>query len=277
MTSLPQLTPLSLAIDGPHGSLRVRYAFDLASEVQRGMHEALDAGQFYEAATTRLLMSVLKPGDTFVDIGAHVGFFTMLAAALVGDTGEVIAFEPSPGNYRHLVEHVALNELTNVLPLHLALGDREGVAALHLNADNDGGHALWDVREHPANEKSRAAPCVHPAYVTRLDRVLRQRPMRSLRAIKLDVEGSEVAALRGAVETLSRHRVPFVIAEVNRSGLAAMGASELDLRVLMAGLGYEAWIIQDADPELVPLADDATVAMDCVFNLLFRRPGAVIG
>lgn len=276
MSSSNLLTPISLDIAGPFGELRVRYALDLESGMQRDMYSQLDKGEFYESATSKFFLSVLKPGDTFIDIGAHVGYFSMLAAAIVGEEGEVIAFEPSPDNYRQLVEHVALNGFTNVLPLHLAVGDTEQVATLHLNADNDGGHALWDVRTHQANHKSRAMPRMHPTYVTRLDRVLRGRPMLSVKAVKLDIEGSEVRALRGAVETLAKHQVPFVVAEVNRSGLEQLGASEWELRALMTGHGYTTWIIQDAEPELVPLADDATVLGGFVFNLLFRRPNAVI-
>ena len=277
MSATAQLTPISLDIASPYGDVRVRYAFDLESNVQRHMHTQLDEGRFYEPATSRLLASVLKPGDTFIDIGAHVGYFTMLASAIVGAAGEVIAFEPSPDNYRHLVEHIALNGCTNVLPLHLALADRDGVAPLHLNSDNDGGHALWDVGMHDDNHKSRANPRAHPAYVTQLDRVLRGRPIRSLKAIKIDVEGSEVLALRGAADTLARYQVPFVIAEVNRSGLELLGTSERELREMMTSFGYETWILQDAEPELVPLANDVTVAGHYVFNLLFRRPGAAIG
>ena len=277
MASTAPLTPISLDITGPYGDCRVRYAFDLSSDVQRYMHERLATGHFYESATSRLLASVLKAGDTFIDIGAHVGYFSMLAAALVGNEGEVIAYEPSPDNYRHLVEHVALNGFSNVLPLHLAVGAQEHVASLYLNSDNDGGHALWDVGLHRDNVQSRVTPLRSPTFVTRLDRVLRGRPIRSLKAIKIDVEGSEVLALRGAVEVLTLHQVPFVIAEVNRYGLELMGTSELDLRVLMAGLGYDAWIIQDVEPELQPLSDGAEVAGNYVFNLLFRRPGAVIG
>jgi FkbM family methyltransferase len=277
MSAMNLLTPITLDLSGPRGDVRVRYAFDLESEVQRGMHTHLGEGRFYEEATSQLFASVLKPGDTFIDIGAHVGYFSMLAAALVGPEGDVFSFEPSPGNYRQLLEHIALNGFTNVLPFHLALADGERVMPLHLNADNDGGHALWDVGLHEANEKSRAHPVIYPAYVTRLDRVLQQRPIRSLKAMKLDIEGSEVLALRGSVETIARHQVPFIVAEVNRTGLELMGTSENELRALMTGLGYETWIIQEGSGEVQPLADDMMVVGNFVFNLLFRRPGATIG
>lgn len=251
--------------------MRVRYAFDLASNVQREMYSALDGGTFYEPGTSRFLMHVLSAGDTFIDIGGHVGYFSMLAAARVGTNGDVITFEPSPGNFRQLVEHVALNGFTNVLPLHLALGASEHVAALHFNADNDGGHALWDVGLHPHNQLSRDNPRVDPVYTTRLDRVLCGRPLRSLKLMKLDIEGSEVLALEGARTTIERTRVPFIIAEVNRTALEQMGASESTLRSLMREMGYDTFIIQDAEPFLVALSDDMTVTNNYVFNLLFRR------
>lgn len=272
-----QLTPVSLDVAGPWGSTRAHFAFDLGSDAQRSMFNSLDQGGLFEPGTTRFLASVLKPGDTFLDIGAHIGYFSVLAASIVGTEGEVIAFEPEPSNFRQLVEHVALNGFTNVLPLHLALGEVEHVAALYVNADNDGGHALWDVRVHADCHKSRATPRVHPVYVARLDRVLGERRFRSLKAIKIDVEGSEVLVLRGAANTLARHRVPFVVAEVNRQGLEQMGTSEGDLRSLMKGLGYECWLLQDKEPELIQLDGDASVKGDYVFNLLFRRLGAVIG
>lgn len=277
MSATSVLAPVSIELTGPRGSLSVRYAFDLESEVQRQMYDSLKRCEFFEPATTRLLMSVLRPGDTFIDVGGHVGYFTMLASVLVGDEGEVITFEPSPDNYRQLLEHVALNGFTNVLPLHLAAGNTDHVMPLHLNSDNDGGHALWNVGIHPDNHKSRATPRIYPTFVTRLDRVMRDRQTRPVRAIKLDVEGSEVQALQGAAETLATHQVPFVIAEVNRSGLEWMGNSEAELRSLMTGLGYDTWLINDDTQELVPLGGDTTVAGNFVFNLLFRRPGAVIG
>ncbi|MHB1310470.1 MAG: FkbM family methyltransferase [Gemmatimonadaceae bacterium] len=273
--------PMSMDLTTPGGDVhRLVYAFDRASPVQDAMHTMIRSGSFYEPETTILLASVLKPGDVFVDVGAHVGYFSVLAAALVGVAGQVVSFEPEPGNYAQLIEHVRLNALTQVLPIHCAAGATAEVRDLHCNADNDGGHALWDVRTHPYNDRSRIAPRTHPVFVTTLDAALGAVVPGRIKAIKIDVEGNEHAVLRGARRTLELHRVPFVIAEVNRLGLEQMGTSQLGLRTFMTMLGYDTWLLQAADPQLIRL--DAgqlveTVDGDGVFNLLFRLPGAVIG
>jgi FkbM family methyltransferase len=271
------LAPIHLDLTTPTGDHHLSYAFDRSRGVQAGMYESLVADRFYEPETTMLVAAVLRPGDVFVDVGAHVGYFSMIAASLVGPTGQVISFEPAPDNYAHLVEHIRLNRYAHVLPLHCAAGSTEGVFDLHLNADNDGGHALWDVRMHQDNEKSRATPRRHPVFVATLDRVLETVASGRVRAIKMDVEGNEHAVLQGARRTLERHQVPFVIAEINRGGLMALGTSEESLRAYMASLGYDTWLIRPDTMELTKLEPGVTVTANVVFNVLFRRGDAPIG
>jgi FkbM family methyltransferase len=265
------LSHISLDFSTPRGQHCLLYALDRRSPVQRGMHDELDGGAFYERETTVLVASVLRPGDVFVDVGAHVGYFSVLASAMVGPTGQVVSFEPEPGNYAQLINHIRLNKLANVLPIHCAAGAEETVLDLHINSDNDGGHALWDVRRHVLNEKSRAAPRAHPVFVATLDRVLANVAVGRVRAIKIDVEGNEHSVLRGARETLEKHQVPFVVAEINRDGLGALGSSEDALREYMASLGYETWLVHGG--ELKKLEPGQTVEGNFVFNVLFRRPG----
>ncbi|MFI5309591.1 MAG: FkbM family methyltransferase [Gemmatimonadales bacterium] len=261
----------------PTGAHRLAFAFDRSKPVQAAMHDALASDALYEPETSLLLASVLKPGDVFIDVGAHVGYYTVLAAALVGPGGKVLSFEPAPVNYAHLIEHIRVNAVRHVLPLHCAAGDTEVVVDLHLNADNDGGHALWDVRRHRDNVKSREAPRTHPVFVTTLDRVSCAVAPGRVKAIKIDVEGNEHAVLRGAQRLLAEHRVPFVIAEVNRDALRALGSSEEGLRAYMAELGYDTWLLQPAEPQLRRLEPGQTLEGNFVFNVLFRRPDAVIG
>ena len=92
--------------DGPR---RVALHLDPAQMTQRIMLEYLDAGRLYEQETTAFLAAVLRDGDAMLDIGAHVGWFSMFAAHCVGPRGAVWSFEPDARNFAHLVEHVALN------------------------------------------------------------------------------------------------------------------------------------------------------------------------
>jgi FkbM family methyltransferase len=273
----PAFSRLDLDFATPAGAHRLVYAFDRSSQVQDFMYATLEGRGFYEPETTVLLASVLKPGDTFIDVGAHVGYFSVLAAALVGAAGRVIAFEPEPRNYARLVEHVRLNGFAHVVPVPSAAGSEEGMLEFHFNSDNDGGHALWDVGRHLLNERSRAAPRSFPVEVTTVDRIVGRQPPGRVRAIKIDVEGNEHAVVRGAQRTIESHQVPFVIAEVNRTGLEQLGTSESALRAYMTGLGFETWLLQPGEPQLVRLDATQTVSGNFVFNLLFRRPGAAIG
>jgi len=269
--TMPAPTPLSLTLNTPSGSSEVTFEFDLSSGVQAEMHESLASGTFYEPETTMLLLSVLRPGDRFVDVGGHVGYFSVIGSKAVGVTGEVVTFEPAPSNYRRLLHHLDINRCTNVLPLHMAVGAHEECVTLHLNSDNDGGHALWDIRSHPLNARSRETPKQYDIWMTRMSRILGDRPVR---AMKLDIEGSELGALRGAIPLLAGdHGIPFVIAEINSTALEALGGSEDELRAFMNDLGYDTWLLQLEEPQLVKMEPGVTVQGNFVFNVLFWKRG----
>lgn len=272
--TLPTLTPITLSLSTPAGERELRFEFDLGSGVQSDMYNTLTSGTFYEAETTMLLLTVLRPGDRFVDVGGHIGYFSVVASTVVGPDGEVITFEPAPSNYARLLGHLALNGCANVLPLHVAVGDADQRTTLHLNSDNDGGHALWDVRSHPLNARSRANPRAHDVWMTRIARVVGDRPVR---AMKLDIEGAELGALRGARSLLEGpDGVPFVIAEVNASALAALGGSDTELRAFMDALGYDTWMMQLAEPQLMRLEPDVQVESAYVYNVLFWKRGVAL-
>jgi FkbM family methyltransferase len=265
---------LSITLTTPSGPRPMRLLLDGEQMSQRFMLNDLTAGQLYESETSNFIGSILQPGDTFVDIGAHVGYFSMLAAQLVGPSGAVFSFEPELSNYQHLLEHIELNGVANVRPLHMAVGAAPAVAEFFVNADNDGGHALWEVGRHPFNERTRHAPQSRKVFVTSLDQIFQGRDMRTLKAIKIDAEGAEFAVLIGARELLRRHRVPFIVAEINRFALESMGASERHVREMMTDLGYETYLFQPGQSFIQRLQPDETPQTDYVFNVLFRHPDA---
>lgn len=271
----PVFTPLSMSLRTPRGERAVTFEFDLASDVQRHMHAVLSGGAFYEPETTLLLLSVLRPGDRFVDVGGHIGYFSVIASQVVGAEGRVFTFEPAPANYTRLVRHLTLNACDNVVPLHLAASGAACGVTLHLNSDNDGGHALWDVRQHPLNARSRATPQAHATWAVRLADVVGRVPVR---AIKLDIEGAELDALRGAEPLLvGDDSVPFIIAEINRSALHALGASEEALRAYMLDCGYDTWLMRVEEPQLSRLEPGTSLLTDSVFNVLFWKRGVALG
>ncbi len=265
---------LSISLTTGNGPRQLRLLLDPEHMSQRFMLNDLTAGRLYEGETSNFIGSILQPGDTFIDIGAHVGYFSMLAAQLVGPTGAVFSFEPEPRNFSHFLEHIEANGVSNVRPMHMAVGASPSVADFFVNADNDGGHALWEVGRHPFNERSRETPTTRKVFVTSLDTIFHGRDMRTLKAIKIDAEGAEFAILVGARELLRRSRVPFIIAEINRFGLQSMGASERHVRSVMEELGYETYLFQPGQSFIQRLQPDETPQTDYVFNVLFRHPEA---
>lgn len=240
---------------------------------QRMMLDMLTKNEMYEPETSSLLTSVLREGDTFVDVGTHVGFFSTLAASLVGSAGRVVSFEPEERNFRQLSEHVSINGFTNVDAICAAVGSEQRAAELWVNVDNDGGHALWDVGRHGFNAKSRRSPKSRMVQVTTLDSEFAGEQRDIPKLIKIDVEGSELRVLQGA-EGLLRRQVPYVVCEINRFALEQMGATEDELRAYMASLGYETSCIHPQTGEIIVLKPDQHVVSEFVFNLLFRHASA---
>jgi FkbM family methyltransferase len=232
-----------------------------------------------EPETVRIVSAVLKEGDSFVIAGAHQGFYASLAASLVGPSGVVYAFEPEPTNFGILVE--TMEPFLNARLFNHCLGDRDCKAPFFVNSDNNGGHALWDVSRHSANEKTRSAKLTAETQVKRLDDVLEDEELSALKLILFDMEGSEHSALKGAINTIADNDVPYIICEVNEFALKQCGSSQEQMRDFLSMYGYVPYLIGDVTGDQlreishnqhVVLTDDVG---SIVFNVLFSRKGAV--
>lgn len=178
----------------------------------------------YESEKQQVIASLLNPGDCFLDIGANAGFYTLLAARLVGPTGRVIAFEPLPQNQQKLERHLALNQLTNVTVINAAVCDQDGRAAFQIGAaDECGGLAITGTLE---------------VDTVSLDGMWKASQLRSPRLIKIDVEGAEGRVLLGA-EALIRATKPVIL-------LAGHGtATQRACESILADFGYKVTIVRD--------------------------------
>jgi FkbM family methyltransferase len=168
---------------------------------------AILAGCF-ENEEWRFVERVLEPGMTVLDIGAHHGYYTLLASRKAGPEGRVIAFEPSPRERWRLNLHLRLNGCRNVETEDCALGETDGTAQLHLVLGTDSG--CNSLRMPAVTEQTELIP----VRIERLDRVLQERRIGQVDFIKLDVEGAELSVLKGATELLQRRPRPVIVAEV---------------------------------------------------------------
>ena len=232
----------------------------------------LKAGGSFEPDVANLFVRLLREGDVAVDIGANLGYLTVLAALLVGPTGHVVAFEPDAENVARLRANLALNDCTNVTIIEKAVTNRVGDIEFFINSDNSGGNALWDPAQFPGNVKSLATPMRFIVPGTTLDAEWRQLGLPAPKLIKIDTEGAEQQVLEGMRDLLAGHQSHFVIAELHPFGLAKMGCGEESLRGFIEGLGYSTFgmTYSGALPRFVPAA--TRIQVPFIVNLLFSRP-----
>ena len=169
----------------------------------------------YELDTLRLIRKLLRPGDHFVDCGANIGYFTLAASRRVGTGGRVDAFEPDPLNRARLESHLLANHAhANVRAHAVALSDSTGTATLYHPTDSAKNHG----------EASLYAPAVsgvqtYTVPTARLEDLIERPPQ----LIKMDIEGAELAALRGMTRLLKAEPSPMLIIEHNPESAAIAG------------------------------------------------------
>jgi FkbM family methyltransferase len=249
----------------------VRLSLDPESWCQQMMREQIDAGG-YERGTWETVKHLLREGDTVVDVGAHVGVFSCFAAALVGPTGNVFAYEPNADNFARLEAHKACNAFAWIHATRYAIADSDGVAALHVNRDNDGGHALWNPGAFHFNKRTREEPAgVQEVEQHALD-FFAADDKPTVRLIKIDTEGAELRVLRGAEKLIERDH-PYIVAEVNTFGLAQLGDSTEALLDFMKKRGYRVGAIADVPPYVGERYAVSKEQEFPVYNVLFVPPG----
>jgi FkbM family methyltransferase len=200
----------------------------------------------------KLVAQLLSPGDMFVDGGANIGLFTLVAARSVGPSGKIIAFEPGHDIRLRLLENLVLNGLSQVEVMPLALSSAPGEASFQ-EFDIAGAGLNHLV---PVDREQGGA---HKVALTTLDATLGARDLTRLTLIKLDLEGAEHAALLGAA-TVLRDRRPDLILEIEPAHLARMGASAEAIAALLRGLGYGMYrLAAHASTLALQTIDDVTV------------------
>jgi FkbM family methyltransferase len=197
----------------------------------------------YERDEIRLVRAMLKPGDAAIDVGGHIGFFTMQMAAAVGPAGRVFAFEPFDANADLLERSIAENGFGDRVRFRrAAVGAAPDTASLTFPVEtlNSGGaYLLRDGTAPLAGNRTTDVPVVS------LDAIDRDRPVK---LIKMDVEGAEPQVLRGAARLLATDR-PVILSELHPTQLErASGVSADQFLAQIAALGYRAHRVEHDGP-----------------------------
>jgi FkbM family methyltransferase len=164
----------------------------------------------YEKRTVELVKNLLGEGMAFVDIGAHIGFYTLLAARLVGSKGKVYAFEPDPSNSTSLRNNVELNGCNNVILVPKAISDRSGTAKLNL-----GKYSETNSLYVPVWPTDRSVMVETISLDEFWDSVETKIGPLTIGLLKIDVEGAEPFVLDGMKKILERGACRHIIIEFN--------------------------------------------------------------
>lgn len=185
----------------------------------------------YEEDNVRLARKLVRPGDTVIDAGANIGYLTTVFAALVGPDGRVLAFEPSR-NCTALLSF--LEPVPNVEVRFEAVGSETGTAQFY---DTDRavtmGYAyLAELRGDPGDSTR------YDVRVRSLDEFCAERGVEHVRLLKLDVEGAELAALRGSARLLGGRAVDYVLLESSYGGSDEERSKDAEVDALLSSYGY---------------------------------------
>jgi FkbM family methyltransferase len=189
----------------------------------------------YKLGKQTQLLQFLKEGDVFFDLGAHVGFFTLLASHFVGDQGRVVAFEPNPDNIKYLKKHIEWNKRRNITVFEAAIGDRNCLVSFD-----------------PSPRSAMGSICSAGSMTVQmlsLDYLYEAANIPAPQIIKIDIEGAECMALKGAQELISECR-PVIFVSSHGSEL------HQDCVSLFGELDYRVDYIDDEPDEIIAIPNN---------------------
>ena len=199
----------------------------------------------HEKSTTNLFKKVVKEGDVVVDLGANIGYFTLLVASLVGKKGKVYSFEPEPRNYDYLVKNIELNSYNNVFAIQKAVSDKNAKTKLFICPYDTGHHTIKQyegIRDYKPEFLTKEEKFIEIETIT-LDDFFKDKE-RLIDVIKMDVEGAEMLALSGMDKIIRKNKNLKMFVEFFPLLIRKMGSSpEEFIRKLLEDYRFSVFVI----------------------------------
>lgn len=219
----------------------------------------------YEPESVPLFFRLATTARVTLDVGSYVGFYTLLAAH-ANPEGRVYAFEPLPDAFDRLKRNVALNKLSNVIPVATAVGDVNGTAEFFSTPTD------MPCSSSLSYDFMRTADrlCSFSVPVLTLDRFVRDKEVSGIDLVKIDTESTEPQVLRGMMETIRRDQ-PIIVCEV----LMGRGSEEL-LQEVIESIGYKAYLLTPDGPVLRDRIEGHPVWLNYLLTTLGRTDVATL-
>ena len=217
----------------------------------------------YERETTHLFESLIKPGMVVIDVGAHVGYYSLLAARLVGAAGKVFAFEPEEGNHELLLGNINRNGYSNIVAIRKAVSNRVGSTTLYLTALDNGRHSAY---QHGLPDRGSAV-----VEATTLDAFLDAQGWPKVDLVKVDVEGAEQDVFQGMERLLRESPDLKLIVEFSPALLQHAAGDPFQFLQWLSARHFEVHCI-DADKGPVAIPNDEWPSM---VDTLLKTAGSI--
>lgn len=210
-----------------------KMVFDFSNQ-----HEVSMYFDFFAPELSRIMSRVLRPGDSFIDCGANIGYFSCMAATLVGHRGgQVVSIDANPYCIERIRDSKAVGHYANLHIIPCAVGDRDG--QIEFNLANDRMYSSL-ANLNGLDFTSTKSTIVVP--LRKLDDILRESSFecrRPVRLIKLDVEGAEIDVLRGAEDAINAKSLDYIYVEIHDKQIRLRGQDPQRLLSLLAARGFE--------------------------------------
>ena len=222
--------------------------------------------KIWEPFETEVFMREVKYGDVVLDIGANMGYYTLLASKIIGNNAKIYAFEPDPGNFSLLKKNMKANNIKNVVLEQKAVSNETGKIKLYSCSDNKGDHRIYDSHDGRRALDIRAVSM--DDYFKDYKGVIN--------FIKMDIQGAEIGALQGMQALLAKNKPLKMITEYWPNGLRRFGADHEGYLKMILACGFEMFEISEENKTLesttIPrLLETYTVGKDNFTNLLCIR------
>lgn len=203
----------------------------------------------YEPEVTEIFLNEIQEGSVIIDIGANIGYFSLLGASKVGDIGKVFAFEPEPNNYKLLVKNIKLNGYENVIPIEKAVSNENKSTKLFLGKDSSMNSLIQGDNENTTSDSV-------PVDTINLDTYFNDHPLKSkIKLIKMDIEGAEMMALLGMRNLIKENKELVIITEFNPEFIRNSGFEPADFLSKLKEHGFDYKVIFEKDSQEQEISD----------------------
>ena len=225
---------------------------------KKGLSLAISHYGTYEKSEAKVMEEKIKGGNIVVDVGANIGLHTLNMARIVGNTGQVFAFEPDPSNFKILGKNVKVNNYKNIILEQKAVGDKHGRATLY-HADNPGMHRIF-----PQTKARRGLSGQVQVELTSLDKYfIDSNLVDKINFIKIDVEGLEFSVLKGMENILKNNKKIKILFEFMPKNIMEAGFMPIELLNYLTLHDFKLYCIDEITEKLIHVSNNEEILKLC--------------